>query len=67
MRINMTESIAKCQKHVYRYAENGMIRFDKIQDHEEREKIELLADYLWLLKQYDEQAHRQITFSIEKR
>lgn len=49
--VNIKDSIAKCQKHIYKYSDGTKLRFDLIEDPEEREKAILLSEYLWVLKE----------------
>lgn len=64
MHISIEESIAKCQKHISKYYIDGQVQFDQIEDPEEREKIDLLSDYMWLLQSLHEQAHHNCSFSM---
>lgn len=66
MNIDIKDSIVKCQKFIYRYSDGTKLRFDLIEDPEERDKALLLADYLWFLKKMNENAHMNIRFEIIK-
>lgn len=65
MNIDIPNSISRCYKQLLKYSNGVQIKFDQIEDPEEREKAELLGEYLWWLEKVEENAktHMKITIS----